>query len=908
MAAAAPGPDPPVLGVQERIRRVRECLDCRAVRKAVSDCARLRVDGLRSRRSKRARGASRACRVVQKQTTVYGGRDAPEPLVAECTTWAEQLAGAARARHPVQDWAEDLGEAVDDAVEYVASALAEGRNIARERAQKMKVIRAVKQKLVPVNQKIDAWVPEHIKGMVQRMDVALVHVLSTVAGSPDTDLPVMLAVGMEAVGDVPDSGWWPLDEKPALVGLDELDHAEWHRRMEANIRREAGQPWRAADVAAVWEKTIGECARGLMHGPFTRAQLDECYGEGAWRAMQRFGVWQKGKLRACDNARTSLHNEATACHERMVLEGPDFPARVAMAFSAAAARLGVGPWELLSGTDDLADAYRHIPTRSPQWTVVALWSPEEQAVRYFTLPGFNFGLKAAVPQFNRVAEATTLVANALLGVCCAHFFDDFNVTEPAQSARSGQAELGELHRLLGLPFSAEKHKPAAAVVVFLGVQTDLSEAVTQGKVSMRVTEERLLKLGAIIEEILDADELPPAVAASLVGKLQFTLSWAFGRVGRAALQPLHAEMAVHREGWVAGARIRLVNRREQGFEWRPSDVDIESGELANPFPMGQGDGRDEVCDALHKLVFEGGSVDEVRQSMGLHAAPVRRADVRPALRALKRRAERGLPFRMVCSCLPRRCHGLTYLQYLGAAPRRAPSGLTEGQRAALRFFADVLPELKPHVVRLRPASEAPALIFSDARYEEDDPSGAPAAVGFVVAIPREGAPPEGPARGGELAFLAEHYEWSHGSAYVPEEIMQALVQRKQQIGQAEILGGLVPYLSMPRQLQGRDVLHWIDNTSAKAALVHGYSGRPDSARIVHLFHAWNMGLGARAWFEYVPSPANPADEPSRIDISRERFRICAQPEIVSEPVPVVFPPVERWSDPAGWARQAAAMR
>ena len=43
----------------------------------------------------------------------------------------------------------------------------------------------------------------------------------------------------------------------------------------------------------------------------------------------------------------------------------------------------------------------------------------------------------------------------------------------------------------------------------MGVQTDLSEAVTQGKVSMRVTEERLLKLGAIIEEILDADELPP---------------------------------------------------------------------------------------------------------------------------------------------------------------------------------------------------------------------------------------------------------------------------------------------------------------------------------------------------------------------------------------------------------------
>ena len=45
-----------------------------------------------------------------------------------------------------------------------------------------------------------------------------------------------------------------------------------------------------------------------MHGPFSRAQLDECYGPSQWRAMRRFGVLQKGKLRCCDNARTSEHN------------------------------------------------------------------------------------------------------------------------------------------------------------------------------------------------------------------------------------------------------------------------------------------------------------------------------------------------------------------------------------------------------------------------------------------------------------------------------------------------------------------------------------------------------------------------------------------------------------------------
>ena len=90
--------------------------------------------------------------------------------------------------------------------------------------------------------------------------------------------------------------------------------------------------------------------------------------------------------------------------------------------------------------------------------------------------------------------------------------------------------------------------------------------------------------------------------------------------------------------------------------------------------------------------------------------------------------------------------------------------------------------------------------------------------------------------------------------------------------------------------------------AAKAALVHGNSGAPDSARLVHAFHSYNLGLRARPWFEYVRSKANPADEPSRVDLSGERWRVLACPELVSEPVPVSFPQVECWRDPAGWAR------
>jgi hypothetical protein len=127
----------------------------------------------------------------------------------------------------------------------------------------------------------------------------------------------------------------------------------------------------------------------------------------------------------------------------------------------------------------------------------------------------------------------------------------------------------------------------------------------------------------------------------------------------------------------------------------------------------------------------------------------------------------------------------------------------------------------------------------------------------------------------------------HGAAPVPDELLDTLVRRRQQIGQVEIIGAIVPYLSVPKLLAGRDVLHWIDNTSALSALTKGYSGVPDSARLVHMFHAWNVGAKAAVWFEYVPSKPNPADEPSReLELAGAEWRPA--PDVVSLGVSQTF--------------------
>ena len=134
--------------------------------------------------------------------------------------------------------------------------------------------------------------------------------------------------------------------------------------------------------------------------------------------------------------------------------------------------------------------------------------------------------------------------------------------------------------------------------------------------------------------------------------------------------------------------------------------------------------------------------------------------------------------------------------------------------------------------------------------------------------------------------------------------MDCFKPRAQQIGQVELVGALVPYLSLPMLLRGRRVLHWIDNSSAVAAAVKGYSYAADSARIVHGLHASLLALGVRAWFEYVRTDANVSDKPSREDLSTACYALgevmgeAITGRLDSVPVASVLPDVSDWRDPA----------
>ena len=130
------------------------------------------------------------------------------------------------------------------------------------------------------------------------------------------------------------------------------------------------------------------------------------------------------------------------------------------------------------------------------------------------------------------------------------------------------------------------------------------------------------------------------------------------------------------------------------------------------------------------------------------------------------------------------------------------------------------------------------------------------------------------------------------------------------IGQLELLFAAVPYRTLPHLFAGRQVIHFVDNTSALAALVKGYAAAIDSGLIVNAYHAYNAGLRADTFFEYVRSKANIADLPSRgalMELLEVLERLGMRAAAVR--VPACFPPLSSWRAPArDWLAQASISR
>ena len=68
-------------------------------------------------------------------------------------------------------------------------------------------------------------------------------------------------------------------------------------------------------------------------------------------------------------------------------------------------------------------------------------------------------------------------------------------------------------------------------------------------------------------------------------------------------------------------------------------------------------------------------------------------------------------------------------------------------------------------------------------------------------------------------------------------------------------------------IQYRLVVFWLDQDAARQGLTKGYSPSEHSAVLIDLAFQHLSVLQVHPWFARVPSASNPADAPSRLDLT-----------------------------------------
>ena len=270
---------------------------------------------------------------------------------------------------------------------------------------------------------------------------------------------------------------------------------------------------------------------------------------------------------------------------------------------------------LLGKCADLKGAYKQFArsTAHGHLSIITVWDPIAGRARYFEAQALMFGESAAVYGFNRCARALEALMVKMFAVPTANFFDDFPMVDFAGIAHDSARTVEALGELLGWVWkdpvaeAAKKREREAAapkealedddeddmaedritltedgspqpVFVALGVLVDLRQS-GDGVLRMRNKPGRVK---AILKDLRRSEQkghIIPAEADAYLGRLRYTGSNAFGRIGAKALRGL-SEIVGGRAarpiadgdgGWLL-AEMRKVLRSTA-----PRDVSLKGG-------------------------------------------------------------------------------------------------------------------------------------------------------------------------------------------------------------------------------------------------------------------------------------------------------------------------------------------
>ena len=353
------------------------------------------------------------------------------------------------------------------------------------------------------------------------------------AGIGGADWLGQFALGFPITGKLSQKGVYPIDPrvKPpkAFDSIFETSSLRFKERAAKSGFKNAPQ---------LWEEALEQVRTGWLEEPVELSPEGIPLGSKGDRfnVAFRFGVSQADKLRACDDLRHSLTNEACAVLTPIQLVSWDHIAQLFKSMCGANRS-----WHLFKA--DHQAAYKQLPLRPADQptAIIALRHPASGVWFGFRSRTLMFGSIAAVLHYNSFARAISALANFLLGLPMVSYFDDFAALLPAEIAPKALEVFSSFCSLLGITLKPGKSEVGPSVT-FLGLRGSFPSCDNRFRLGISLPPEKATKWADLIASFIKAKSISLQQLESLIGKLSFSQTQLFAKFARTQLRPLYRKL------------------------------------------------------------------------------------------------------------------------------------------------------------------------------------------------------------------------------------------------------------------------------------------------------------------------------------------------------------------------------
>ena len=364
----------------------------------------------------------------------------------------------------------------------------------------------------------------------RELHLPLISFLARGLNYSDVTLVKDLTKGMDITGEIPATQVLrPRTRVPSV------SHEAWLARIPAsNAEVVMGVMAKQGSVEslACWNLSLKEAERGWISRPvpITTEVMQSLPLTPRFALVEEHGLDTEPKIRLIDDFKASGVNSLLASLDTCVPQGLD------VFFSAISFFKLLDPnVELNTFTEDFSHACKTVglPIAQSKFATIVL-APPDGPPHVASLRTQPFGSARAPANWGRVATFIQHVLQRVFGVTAFVYVDDVFVVEPVDTIGSAREVLKTVCEVFGFRLAPGKSQGPAKSIQLLGAEITFDTSHLRACLPAR----RRTDLMNDIRQILAYNQLNPGQAAKLRGRLGFSQSLLFGKVGRALLQPL----------------------------------------------------------------------------------------------------------------------------------------------------------------------------------------------------------------------------------------------------------------------------------------------------------------------------------------------------------------------------------